>query len=335
MEKSAKRKKAEAAILELMTTLDGSGYNTKRYKAFFNTLNTKDFEKWLKSIADNDTPEKLYFEMNCNDKTRKNGFPNMDHIVNTAKKFNVDLTEYVSFPHRSDENDFLSSTEVPILRIPLRKLVQMGEKKNMSVSNIDVVNSMTGQVTGDSKASMLNDTQVFSLTTTNQTNSIKELLGPRADDSVAKNKMLSTIEQGGKCSLKELNLNIRNKQAINTMHVFWRGAGFDTTWKQNKKKVSTEDYSLEHKLSKSERDALPDDAFGISDERKYPLYTKKGNPDKTHIRSAMTLFEKCDPKKKYELANKILYAARKADIRIKKEAEWYTYTTEFQKENKN
>ena len=44
----AAREKIEAYVYKVMTILDPAGDNTKRWKAFFSTLDDKGFEKFMK-----------------------------------------------------------------------------------------------------------------------------------------------------------------------------------------------------------------------------------------------------------------------------------------------
>ena len=72
-------------------------------------------------------------------------------------------------------------------------------------------------------------------------------------------------------------------------------------------------------LSRSE---LPDDVFGIPEERKYPLDTKK------HVISAVRLFGHCEPKYQKELADNIFKAMDKYHISkdmIGKKSKLYRY----------
>ena len=101
----------------------------------------------------------------------------------------------------------------------------MVSKKNSASGDIDKINPLVGTVTSDSKSAGMNDTQTFGLIATGQTSTIKELLGPRADDEKSKQQMLHRIEEHGSVSLKDLHVTPRNKQALNTLSVFLKSVG--------------------------------------------------------------------------------------------------------------
>lgn len=64
------------------------------------------------------------------------------------------------------------------------------------------------------------------------------------------------------------------------------------------------------KLTSAERNALPDSAFGLPDQRKYPLH------DAAHVRQAIKFFNYCKPEDRAELAKNIIKAAKKHGVEL-------------------
>ena len=86
--------------------------------------------------------------------------------------------------------------------------------------------------------------------------------------------------------------------------------------------VSSKYLYLLESLSTKERNKIPLEKFGIPEERKYPLDTKK------HVISAVRLFGHCEPKYQKELANNIFKAMDKYHISkdmIGKKSKLYRY----------
>ena len=84
------------------------------------------------------------------------------------------------------------------------------------------------------------------------------------------------------------------------------------------------DVAIEVKLTKEERDALPDDAFGLPKKRKYPLIltkpedrTENDKDGGSHIRNAIAFFHYCKEEDRKELAENIMKAIKKYDLDIK------------------
>lgn len=83
-----------------------------------------------------------------------------------------------------------------------------------------------------------------------------------------------------------------------------------------------DELALESRLTAAERRALPDDAYGLPDKRKYPLIIKneQGEYDWSHLRDAIAYFHTCkDENDKKILAGNIAKVIKKykVDINIK------------------
>jgi hypothetical protein len=241
---SVARAKAENRIYSIMNDLDSSGYNAGIYKSFFKTMTDKDFIEFMKKLSI-DPDFNLFFEIDSLD---KKATPNIELVRKVADKWGIKLVEYVVFPYKNRENPespSVSRTPIPVVVIQVRRLQQLLDKKNAASANTDKINSLTGQVTGDSKAASLSDMQTMALATSGQFDTIKEFLGPRSDDQVAKMKMLESIEKYGTFDLNDLNINTENKRSVKTMKVFLEGAGFDCSFGNTEKKKEREKAKLE------------------------------------------------------------------------------------------
>lgn len=84
------------------------------------------------------------------------------------------------------------------------------------------------QVTGDDKNSRVSDSDGFALTVVEADCALKEFMGARADDMHAKQQMLKKINQEGYVKLSDLSSDVDNKVALNTLDVFYLGAGIKT-----------------------------------------------------------------------------------------------------------
>lgn len=72
-----------------------------------------------------------------------------------------------------------------------------------------------------------------------------------------------------------------------------------------------DDYLGEAAMKSAKRNALPDDQFGLPEDRKYPLNDAK------HVRLAVKMFGHCEEGKRKKLAGNILKAAEKHGVSIK------------------
>lgn len=226
MDIATKRLKATKQFMQLFDEIENTkgGYNATSVKEMLDAMSDTEFIAYMKNMRD-DPDFNPFFEI---DTMNENGTPDMARIKAVADKWGVELEQYVAFPHRNPndpEHPVITKTKVPKLYITARRLVQMLDKKNADAANIDQVNPITGQVTGDSKAASMSDTQTASLAAVGMTRTIKEFLGFRADDQVAKLKAIESIEKYGMVRMDDLNQQTSDKQSIQTMETFLIGAG--------------------------------------------------------------------------------------------------------------
>ena len=110
----------------------------------------------------------------------------------------------------------------------MKRQQQLLSKKNAFNSNIEQRNIKTGQVTGSDKSGRVSDVENYSLVAIGADYALQEFLGARADDHVMKQTMIKDISRDGYTSLKNMNSDINNKQSLNTLDVYFTGAGIVT-----------------------------------------------------------------------------------------------------------
>lgn len=215
------RKEMETRICLFMDEWDKSKYNSNDWRERFSKMSDSEFILFMEKIKNGEAH--LSYELG----DRKDR-PEIERIEQISKKYNIPLTEYVIMPFRgTKENPMVTHTKCPILYLTIRRQQQLVEKKNSISGDNNSVNPLTGQVTGNSKAAKWSNTQTYAAATTNQVNVNREFLGPRADDEVSKRQMIDQIEKYGSVSLEQLDIMAHNKQSLNTVEVFMRGAGID------------------------------------------------------------------------------------------------------------
>ena len=216
------RAKYEKVILSLFNELDETGYNSEVYKNTFKNMSDAQFISLCKALVEKD--DFIFsLEMNQFDKTALT----LDRIKQIADKYKVKLVEYVFMPFRNPKGaPMCSLTRIPIVYCQVRRFFQqMLQHKNAISNNNSKINPLTGQVINEDKTSSTTNIQTYALSVTNRNNALKEYLGPRSDDVVAKQDMLTQIEKTGRFRLEDTNLQTHNKQDINTAEVFAKAAG--------------------------------------------------------------------------------------------------------------
>lgn len=230
----AARQKAEEKIYKLMDELEGStdGFNSTTYKTYFASLSDKEFAEFMNRLA-NEEWFNLFFEIKMNDKKKT---PDMKRIKKVMDKYKIPMDEYCVYPYKSldKESPPVSATPVPVFYETVRPLQQLLDKKQAYSSDRDHVNTISGQVVGASKSSTVSNMQSIALTTSNQLDVVKELLGPRADDSVSKEKMLQQIANEGKFDINSISVRTKDKQSIETVRCMLVAAGYQVSFGNDK-----------------------------------------------------------------------------------------------------
>ena len=221
--KSPARIKAEESVYALLDAFDTSRYNSDQYRKLFNGMSNLEFKTYMQNLS----TEQQYISMEIDTATKK---LTLDKMFKIASSLGVKTHKYVMYrENTSSDGKECSITPYPslILYIPVKRLQQFISKKNSASGNTDKINPLTGTVTSESKSASINDTQSFGLLVTGQRNTLKEFMGPRADDDRSKNQMLHTIEEKGEVFLKDLSIVPSNKQSLQTMKVFMRAVGIE------------------------------------------------------------------------------------------------------------
>lgn len=220
---SKDREEYENFIYDTMAILDPSEENTLIYKNKFSKMDDKQFETWLKKFLKDDDAN---FTLEIIPYRRELELKN---IQKAADKIGVPLLEKVALPFENPDGETLwTATEVPVMYINIKRVQQMIAKKNAMSTSIESRDSKTGQVTGDDKNARNSDVENISLIAINADETLKEMIGPRADNLVAKADMLKKIAKDGYVSNKDYNIHPFDKTAINTMDVYFLAAGIKT-----------------------------------------------------------------------------------------------------------
>ena len=101
-------------------------------------------------------------------------------------------------------------------------------KKNGVSTDIAQRSAIINQVTGDDKNGRQSDLENIMLISGGLMNTVRELNGPRADDSVMKQQMLTSIQLNGYTRLEDMTDEVQNKTTLNTVDVYFKGMTIDT-----------------------------------------------------------------------------------------------------------
>ena len=217
------RKKIENKIYSVFNILDKTGSNTKKYRELFSGMSNEQFTSYMKGFLKDDK-ENFYLEVLPN----KNE-PSLKDIKKCLEFLKVPMDEYVYFRHDGHKEDPIRTRyKVPTGYILLRRLQQILSKKNSYSLSISQRSLKTNQVTSDSKVARISDAENYSLSAIGADYALKEFLGPRADAQDSKTELYKQISNFGYAYQKDLPNDLSKKQTLNTIDVFFIGAGIET-----------------------------------------------------------------------------------------------------------
>lgn len=219
-----KRQKMEKMIYDFFSAFDKSGTNTKKYKDQFENMSDAQFDKFFKEFFSND---KAYLPLDIVDYEHTVA---IEDIEDAANVLNIPLFEYVYIPHITmDKNNVVRTPEpVAIIFLNTKRTQQTVMHKNGMSVDIDQRSAITGQVSGADKNGRESDLENIMLTSLGMKNSLKELNGPRADDIKMKQEMLRDIALNGFTRIEDMDDNLENKTALNTVNTYLLGMSIDS-----------------------------------------------------------------------------------------------------------
>ena len=148
-----------------------------------------------------------------------------------AEYLKVPLMEHVAIPYlnNGDEDNIVVTPEpVPVGWIHEKRMQQTLLKKNSGSTSIKKRNPNTGQVINEDKNARNSDVETYSMIAIGAINGLKEMQGPRADDTLMKDQMYSAINRNGYVKLEDLDSLPENKVALNTLDAYFMMMGFTT-----------------------------------------------------------------------------------------------------------
>lgn len=236
------RKKYENKLYQLLNDFDPSGFNSNKYKEAFSKMSNAEFLNMAKTMLDPEHDD-FIFSIDINEMDRGKDEITLEKIRKISEKWNIPLEEYVIMPFRNPEDPehpMVTMTPIPIVYCQIRRFFQqMLQHKNAISNDNSKINPITGQVTSEDKTASTTNVQTYGLTVTNERKCLKEFLGPRSDDSVSKQEMLTEIERTGTVRLDDLDIKTHNKQAINTTETFLKAACLNVKFRGNDSKPDT------------------------------------------------------------------------------------------------
>lgn len=216
-----KRAKMEKLIYDTFDKLDPTGANVTKYRNLFKSMSDPQFDIFFKKLFASEidflTLDVIDYEIDLR----------LEHVEAAAKVLNVPLTEHVALPHvnKDKDNPIMTKQDVIVGYLHIKRMQQMLSKKNTTSTDVGERSALTGQVTGKDKNARDSDSENFALVTLDAEQTLKEFLGPRADDRVMKAEMYADISRKGYATLAGLTNDVNNKATLSAVDAYLIGMG--------------------------------------------------------------------------------------------------------------
>lgn len=204
---SKKKREIIDKICKICDIIDPSKLNSKRYHRLLDDMTPKEFNQWMTYVKDG----KWVLHIVA---------PNMvvnlknENLLKAADAVGVKLFHRIWMTDSSTGRKFLTDNEYLVLPLPIRRQQQFLDEK-MSVPDDDKhIDGMTGQVTGDSKATQITTPEINILAFKGLDNTLDEMVSVRGGNMVAYGEFKKQAEDTGIVHLNTLDPTTHSRTAV-------------------------------------------------------------------------------------------------------------------------
>lgn len=195
-----KRKQVTEHILKHISTMEPSGYNTKRYENMFSKMSDQQFDQFMKDLKDGKIKLSVFA-------------PNMkiilkiENLLKAADSLKLELFERLRLIDDVTKKKYLTTNKYLVVKLPVRRARQFLMHK-LSVPDSDKkLDALTGQVTQDDKASSLSFVEAQLLYARGLDKVLDEFVKVRGGDIHAFSNFKQQLEEGGSARLSAIDPN--------------------------------------------------------------------------------------------------------------------------------
>lgn len=208
------RAKIEKEILNFISMLDDSGYNTNKYKEIFKNMSDKQFNEYMNKIKNNEARLVFFAPLNKEPKFTIN------KLIDVAKKLNIPLFEKIIYTNNNKLPDYMTPIEYLIVDLPYKRQSQNLIKKVSIPEHNKSIDQLTFQPTGDSKGAKISYPELQILVGCGLEKSLDELIRFRGGDRNGFNAYNAMIMRSGSASLKTLNYYSSGVESTKTLKAY-------------------------------------------------------------------------------------------------------------------
>lgn len=196
-------------ILDIFHTVEPEDTNVKRMKSFLENMTVQEFDKYIQYLKSGDTQIFMYAP---NVKTTIK----QTNILKAAKKLGVLIQERIWMTDIVTGKRYLTPNKYVILKLPIRRVSQFLLHKMSMPESDKTIDVLTGQVTGDDRASSITQVEIQALFARDLKNTLIELVKVRGGDISAYADFKQQLSETGEISLQALDTSSTARSVVIT-----------------------------------------------------------------------------------------------------------------------
>ena len=218
------RKAAEAFLIEMIEEILPGGGNKEIYEKLFSQMSDEAFHKLMMSYASGEDRPVIYAPNFIKPRL------NTERNLKIAEKLGHNFFERI-WIHSDDPKQapYLSNNPYMVIELPVRRQAQLLTKKISVPANNRSTDQLTGQPTGDSRASKISYNEVQIMRSMGLDNCLLELMKYRGGDVGGYNAMNKLISRDGATSMKAVAPYASGVESTQALKIFLTAAHLKTT----------------------------------------------------------------------------------------------------------
>ena len=224
---SDKRKKMEKLIDDVISTIDPSGVNAKKYRNMFQTMDDKQFDEYFQKLFGD---KKSNLRIDIEEFGPENRKIKFENVEKAADLLHLKLFEYIYMPHISSDPNrpIRSRTPVLVAYLNIKRPQQLVTKKQGLILSDSDVDEMTGEAKGDSKGGTMTGMENELLAGVGAKEILSEFTGARGDNVNEYQNMVEEISEKGSVKLENIKTGILDKPTLLQADLFFAAMGLKT-----------------------------------------------------------------------------------------------------------
>lgn len=222
--KSPKRQQAEKTILHYISRIVTGKENVKLYEDLFASMTDQDFHQFMLDLQSGKKHLAVIIP-NGN----KNITADVENNVKLAKELGFEFFQRLKITNSMDLPDHLTPNKYMIIKLPVKRASQLLSKKISIPEHNNSIDTLTGQVTGDSKGSKITNPELQILIGLGLKESLKELMKMRGGDKGEQAAMTQLLIKQGMVTQAQAEQYSTGVISKKTLKSYFNGMGIRST----------------------------------------------------------------------------------------------------------